>query len=106
MTSSTGKEAIKINILHNTSSSKGNQTMKLGYLQNNVRNSFLQKLCRKWGRETSARPLFVFWKVLYEVKVNGQHLSSNIFSSPRLGHTKGSYKISDCLSRDMLNFNF
>ena len=50
--------------------------------------------------------LFVFWKVLYEVKVNGQHLSSNIFGSPRLGHTKGSYKISDCLSRDMLNFNF
>ena len=26
------------------------------------RNILLQKSCRKWGRETSPRPLFIFWK--------------------------------------------
>ena len=30
-----------------------------------VRNIFLQKSSRKWGRETSFRPLFVFLKKLY-----------------------------------------
>ena len=37
--------------------------MKFGQLiEYNKRNIFLQKSCRKWGRETSSRPLFVFKK--------------------------------------------
>ena len=37
--------------------------MKLGQLiKHNKRNIFLQKSCRKWGRKTSSRPLFVFRK--------------------------------------------
>ena len=50
-----------IHILPNISQIKGNQTMKLGELiVYNKRNIFLQKLCRKLGRETSSRPLFIF----------------------------------------------
>ena len=56
-----GLETIAIHILSNISQSKGSQTMKFGQLiEYNKRNIFLQKLCRKWGRETSSRPLFIF----------------------------------------------
>ena len=52
-----------IHILPNISRSKGNQTMKFGQLiEYNKRNIFLQKSCRKWGRETSSRPLCFFKK--------------------------------------------
>ena len=52
-------------ILINISQNKGNQTKKSGQLiEYNKRNIFLQKLCEKWGRETSSRPLFVFTKSL------------------------------------------
>ena len=61
MTSQPCLQTIAINILPNISQSKGNQTMKFGQLiEYNKRNIFLQKLCRKWGRETSSRPLFIF----------------------------------------------
>ena len=61
LTSQPGLQAIAIHILPNISQSKGNQTMKFGQLiEYNKRNIFLQKLCRKWGRETSSRPLFIF----------------------------------------------
>ena len=61
MTSQLGLQTIAIHILPNISQSKGNQTMKVGTLiEDNKRNIFLQKLCRKWGRETSPRPLFIF----------------------------------------------
>ena len=60
MTSQPSLQTIAIHILPNISQSKGNQTMKFGQLiEYNKRNIFLQKLCRKWGRETSSRPLFV-----------------------------------------------
>ena len=40
--------------------SKGNQPIKLGQLKEyNVRNVFSQKLCRKWGKEASSKPLFL-----------------------------------------------
>ena len=40
---------------------KSNQTMKFGQLiEYNKKNIFLQKLCRKWGKETSSQPLFIF----------------------------------------------
>ena len=48
MTSQPGQQTIAIDILPNTSQSKGNQTMKLGPLMEyNKRNIFLQKLYRK-----------------------------------------------------------
>ena len=62
MTSQQGYETITIHILPKISRSKGNQTTKYGQsIEYNKRNTFLQNLCRKWGRETSSRPRFVFW---------------------------------------------
>ena len=57
-----GLQTIAIHILPNISQSKGNQTMKFGQLiEYNKRNIFLQKLCRKWGRETSSRLVPDYW---------------------------------------------
>ena len=65
MTSQPGLQAVAIHILLNISQSKGNQTMKFGQLiEYNKRNIFLQKLCGKWDRETSFRPIFIFKKGL------------------------------------------
>lgn len=56
-------QAIAIHTLPNTQQSKGNQKMKPGQLiKHNMRNTFPQKLCKKWGGETSA-DLFLFIKV-------------------------------------------
>ena len=61
MTSHLGLQAIAVNILPNISQSKDNQTIKFGQsIEYNKRNIFFQKLCEKWGRETSSRPLFIF----------------------------------------------
>ena len=61
MTSQHGLQTIAVHILPKISQSKGNQTMKFGQLVDyNKRNIFLQKLCRKWGKETSSRPLLIF----------------------------------------------
>ena len=61
MTSQPVLQTIAIHILPNISQSKGNQTMKFGQLiEYNKRNILLRKLCGKWGRETSSRPLFIF----------------------------------------------
>ena len=58
-------QTIAIHIWPSISQSKDNQTMKFGQLiEYNKRNIFLQKLCRKWGKETSSRPLFIFQKSL------------------------------------------
>ena len=66
MTSQTGQQTIAIHILLSISRSKGNQTMKPGQLiEYNKIIIVLQKSCRKWGRETSSRPLFVFLKKHY-----------------------------------------
>ena len=65
MTSQTGLQIIAIHILSNITQSKGNQTMKFSQLiESNKRSIFLQKLCEKWGKETSSRPLFIFLKRL------------------------------------------
>ena len=65
MTSQHGLQTIAIHILSSISQSKSNQAIKFGQLiEYNKRNNFLQKLCRKWGRETNSRPLFIFWKSL------------------------------------------
>ena len=60
MASQPGLQTIAIHILPNISQIKGNQAMKFGHLiEYNKRNSFLQILWGKWGRETSSRPLFI-----------------------------------------------
>ena len=65
MTSQAGLQTIAIHILSNISQSKGNPTMKFGqYIEYNKRNAFLQKLFRKWGKETSSRPTFILKKSL------------------------------------------
>ena len=60
MTSQPGLQTTAIHILSNISQSKDNQTMKIEQLIEYNRNIFLQKLCRKGGKETSSRPLFIF----------------------------------------------
>ena len=55
--------------------------MKFQLIECNKINIFLQKLCRKWIRETSSRLLFLlfFKKALYEVKTSGLQTTFNIF---------------------------
>ena len=66
MMSQPGLQTIAMHILPNISQSKGNQTMKFGqFIEYNKINIFLQNLWRKWGRETSTRPLFVCLKKHY-----------------------------------------
>ena len=65
MTSQPGFQTIAIHVLPNISQSKGNQTVKFGQsMEYNKRNIFLEKLCGKWGKETSYRLLFIFLKSL------------------------------------------
>ena len=60
MTPQSDSQTIAIHKLTNISRSKGNKTMKFGQLiEYNKRNYFLEKLCGKWGRGTSSRPLFI-----------------------------------------------
>ena len=60
ITSQPGLQTIAKHILPNISQSKGNQTMKFGQLMEyNKTNFFLEKICRKCGKETSSRPLFL-----------------------------------------------
>ena len=87
MTSQPGQRTIEIHILSNISWSKSNQTMKLGLIEYNKRSIFLQKLCRKWGRETSSRPLLIFLKCLIWGKSCALQLSFNIFRKPSTWHT-------------------
>ena len=57
--------------------------MKLGQLiEYNKRNIFLEKLCRKWSRKTSSRPLLFKKNALHEVKASDLQLSFNIFRLP------------------------
>ena len=86
MMSQPGLQAIAIHILPNISQSKGNQTMKFGQLiEYNKRNIFLQKLCRKWGKETSSRPLYFLKKLNMRWKQVVCSLVSIYFDSPQLG---------------------
>ena len=75
-----------------------------------MRTNFLQKSRWKWGWQTSFKILCVFFfkKALIEVKTSGQQLSFNIFwqSLTWTNNKSKLYKISDCWSKDMLNFHF
>ena len=109
MTSQPGWQAIAIHILPNISRSKGNQAMKLGQLTEcTKRNIFHQKLCRKWGRETSSRPLFIFQKSLILGKSKRSAAWFQYTSiALNLAYDKNKlYKTLDYWSRDMLNLNF
>ena len=60
MTSLPGLQTIAINILHNISQSKGNQTMKFAQLiEYNNKNIFLQKLCKNEAGKLVPEPLFL-----------------------------------------------
>ena len=59
MMSQSGLQKIAIHILPNISQSKGNRQFYQLIEYNNII-IFLQKLCRKWGKETSSKPLFIF----------------------------------------------
>ena len=65
MASQPGLQAIMIHILFSISQSKSNQIMKFGQLiEYNKRNIFLQKVCWKWSKETSSKPVSFFYKSL------------------------------------------
>ena len=52
-------QAITMHAFPDISRSEGNQIMKFGQLiEYNMRNIFLEKLCTKFGGETSPRPFF------------------------------------------------
>ena len=93
----------------NISQSKGKQTIEIGQLlENNKRNIFLQKLCGKWGRETSFRPLFIFSKSLIGGNSKWSAASFRYISiALKLLYNKNKlYKTLDHWSRDMANFKF
>ena len=83
--------------------------MKLGQLIEYTKiNIFLQKSCRKRGRETSSRSLFIFKKslTLGKSKYSASHFQY-ISIALNLAYNKNNlYKTLDYWSRDMLNFNF
>ena len=79
-----GLQTIAIHILPNISESTGNQTMKFGQLiEYNKVNIFLQKLCGKWDRKTSARAL-IFKKGKMRWKQVACSLVSKYFNRPQL----------------------
>ena len=77
------------------SRTKANHTMKLNsqLTEDWKKNIFLQKSCRKWGRETSFRPFFVFQNSFFWGKRIWSALSFNIFWWPSTWYTnKTNYK--------------
>ena len=55
------KQIITKYVLPKISRSKSNQAMEFGQIiDHDVRNIFLQKSCKEWGRETSSKSHFVF----------------------------------------------
>ena len=83
--------------------------MKFGQLlEYNKRKIFLQKLCRRWDRETSSRLLFIFKKCLIWGKSKWSAAYFQYISiALSLGYNKNKlYKTLNYWSRDMLNFNF
>ena len=109
MTSQPGLQTITIHILPNISRSKSNQIMKFGQLiEYNKIIFFLQKSCRKWGRETSFRLLFVFKKsFLWGKSKCSAAYFQYISIALNLAYKKNKQlKTLDYWSRDMLNFDF
>ena len=83
--------------------------MKFGQLiEYNKRNIFLQKSCRKWGRETSSRPLFGFYKSFILGKSKWSAAWFHYISiALKLAYNKNKlFKTLHYWSRDTLNFDF
>ena len=83
--------------------------MKLGQLiEYNKRNIVIQKLFRKWGRETSLRSLFILKKCLIWGKSKWSAAYFQYVSiALNLVYNKNKlYKTLDSWLRDMLNFNY
>ena len=83
--------------------------MKLGQIiEYKKGNIFLQKLCRKWGREISSRPLFIFEKNLIGGKSKWSAAEFWYISiTLNLAYNKNQlYNTLDYWSRDKHNFNF
>ena len=100
---------IVIHIMPNISQSKDNQTMEFGQLiEYNKGNIFLEKLCRKRGRETSSRPLFIFWKSLIwgESKWSAASFQCILIALNLPYNKNKQYKTLDHWFRDMVNFSF
>ena len=104
------KAMVNFNILPNVSRSKGNQVIRFGQLiKYSMRNIFLQKSCRKWGRGTSSRPLFVFQKSFIQ---GWSKWSASYFSFILVDHNldmqlKTNYITFQTVDpRDILSFDF
>ena len=83
--------------------------MKFGQLIDQPkRNIFIEKLCRKLGRETSPRPLFVFLKNFILGKSKWSAAWFHYISiALKLAYNRNKlFKTLRYWSRDMLNFNF
>ena len=78
--------------------------MKLGQLlEYKKRKTFLQKSCRKWGRETSFKPVFFFSKKKKWSAAYFQYILIALY----LAYNKNKLcKILDCWSSDTLNVDF
>ena len=89
--------------LHYTYCSISRQLMEYG-----KRNIFLQKSCRKWGRETSSRPLFVFWKsfVLGKSKWSTAWFYYILIALKLVYNKNKLFKTLHYWPRDILNFDF
>ena len=88
---------------------KGNQTMKFGQLIEHPKsNIFLYKLCRKWGRETSSRPPFVFLKsfILGKSRWSAAWFYYILIFLKLPYNRNKLFKTLHYWSRDMLNFDF
>ena len=88
--------------------SSGNQAMKFGQLIEYPKgNIFLSKLCRKWGREASSSPLFVFLNCF----ISGKSKWSAawfyyILIALKLAYNRNKlFKTLHYWSRDMFNFD-
>ena len=84
--------------------------MKFGQLiKYSMRNIFFKEHAEnEVGRLLYSRSFLFFKKVLYEIKLRGQHISFLIFwlTSTWTCNINRLYKISDCWPRRMLHFGF
>ena len=83
--------------------------MKFGQLvEYNQKNNFIQKSYTKGGRQTSSRPLFVFYKGFISCKNKWSTIWFQYISiALNLAYNKNKlYKTFDYCSRNMLNFEF
>ena len=88
---------------------RGNQAMKFGQLREYPKeNIFLSKLCRKWDREASSSPLFVFVNcfILGKSKWSAAWFCY-ILIALKLTYNRNIevFKTLHYWSRDMFNFN-